>query len=171
MTDPVPFLLTTNLLTLGAAAFWYGWPALKKLPTKDAMTILLLPHTMRFIGLLFAAEGAVQQTLPPEFTVPAVGGDVAAAVLAWIAVLAIRGGWPACYSMAGVAHGVGLVDLIYAVSMGATHAAGTDMGAAIWIPTMLVPMLLVTHGLAFALLFTCKQRHRSAQPETAMATA
>lgn len=171
MTDPVPFLLTTNLMTLGAAAAWYGWPALKKLPAKEAMTILLLPHTMRFIGLLFAAEGAVQQTLPPEFAVPAVGGDVAAAVLAWIALLAIRGGWPARYSLAGVAHGVGLVDLVYAISMGALYGAGTDMGSTIWIPTMLVPILLVTHGLAFALLLTCKQRHRSEQPDPALATA
>ncbi len=171
MFDPAPLLLVTNLLTLGLAAAWYAWPALKKLPMKDAMTLLLLPHTMRFIGLLFQSEGAVQRPLAPEFVEPAALGDVSTALLAWIAVLAVRMGWPRYPSFAAVIHGVGVVDLVYAVSMGVLHNAPADMGATIWIPILIVPMLLVTHVLAIGLLCTCKQHRRAEEKGPAMGVA
>lgn len=49
---------------------------------------------MRFIGLLFMAEGAVKSTLPPEFAIPAAYGDVFAALAAMVALAAVRLGFP-----------------------------------------------------------------------------
>ncbi|QDT68337.1 hypothetical protein MalM25_12590 [Planctomycetes bacterium MalM25] len=172
MNNPVPVLLVTNAMTLACAAAWFVWPALKKLPARDAMTLLLLPHTARFVGLLFLYEGATQNALPPEFAVAAAGGDVVAALLAWLAVIAVRRSWASGYSVAGVAHAFGLADLTYAVSLGTLHDAPADMGATVWIPALIVPLLLVAHAMGLSLLFACKRRRRQAGEKTrAMAAA
>ena len=47
---------------------------------------------------------------------------------------------------------VGTVDLIYAVTRGTLEQAAPVMGAAWYIPTFLVPALLVSHFLVFKLL-------------------
>ncbi len=47
---------------------------------------------------------------------------------------------------------VGTLDLVNAVSMGVMNDAASGMGATFWIPSVIVPALLVTHALMFLLL-------------------
>ena len=48
------------------------------------------------------------------------------------------------------------VDLFYAVLRGLKVGAGENMGAAWYIPTFIVPALLVTHFMVFARLLRAK---------------
>jgi len=47
------------------------------------------PHAFRFIGLSFLVPGVVSSSLPPAFAMPAAYGDLVAAILALISVLAL----------------------------------------------------------------------------------
>ena len=120
----------------------------------DAITALVVPHSVRFIGLSFLVPGVVSPSLPPAFAMPAAYGDLAAAILAMIAALAlsIRTSW--AISIVWVFNVWGTVDLLYAVYQGqiGIGIGPGSLGAAFFIPTLVVPPLLVTHGLIFWLL-------------------
>ena len=90
---------------------------------------------------------------------PAAYGDLVAAILAMIAVLAlsIRAFW--AMSTVWVFNVWGVVDLLYAVYQGqiGIGIGPGSLGAAFFIPTVVVPPLLFTHGLIFWLLL--RPRH------------
>src|SRR5262245_45810877 len=73
----------------------YIVPHLRACSREDAIKVLAAPHMFRFVGLSFLMPGVVSPTLTPAFANPAAYGDLAAAVLAMIAVLglSIRASW------------------------------------------------------------------------------
>src|SRR5262245_27752618 len=81
-------------LAFGVVAALYVWPALRRLPRYEALAILCLPHAFRFMGLSFLFPGVVSPNLPSEFATPAAWGDFVAAVLALLAILALKRSWP-----------------------------------------------------------------------------
>jgi hypothetical protein len=105
----------------------------------------------RFVGLSFLVPGVVSTSLSPDFARPAAYGDLAAALLAIIAVLALstRVSWalPAVW----IFNLWGTIDLLYAIYQGeiGVRVGPGSLGAAFYIPTVLVPPLLVTHALIF----------------------
>ena len=107
------------------------------------------------IGLAFLVPGLVSPDLPIAFARPAAYGDLMTAVLAWLA-LALLPSRLGCV-LVWVFTCCGSADLLYAFYQGNRtglgHAPGL-MGAAYFIPTILVPLLLITHGLVFRLLLT-----------------
>jgi hypothetical protein len=131
------------------------WPALRTLPRARALRPLLVLHGFRFIGLAFLVPGVVSPDVPIAFARPAAYGDLMTAVLAWLA-LALLPSRLGCV-LVWVFNGCGRADLLYAFYQGNRtglgHAPGR-MGAAYFIPTILVPLLLITHGLGFRLLRT-----------------
>jgi hypothetical protein len=146
----------------GIIAAQYLWPVLRTLPRKAALQFLLLVHGFRFIGLAFLVPGVVAPDLPAEFARPAAYGDLIAAVLALIAFagLASRFGiglvW--VFNLWGTAD---LLHAVYEARIGVGINPG-QLGAAFFIPTVVVPMLLVIHILIFQLLM---RRDPAAEPK------
>jgi hypothetical protein len=130
----------------------YLWPALRDLPRARALRPLLLLHGTRFIGLAFLVPGVVSPELSGEFARPAAYGDLIAALLALLALAALE-------SRPGIAlvwlfNIWGTADLLYAFYQGRIGVGFEpgQLGAAYFIPTVVVPLLLVTHGLVFRIL-------------------
>jgi hypothetical protein len=106
-------------------------------------------HSFRFIGLAFLVPGVVSPDLPVGFARPAAYGDLIAAALALLALLGLQSR-PAT-GLVWVFNVWGSVDLLYAFYQGLGFEPG-QLGAAYFIPTVVVPLLLITHGLVFRLL-------------------
>jgi len=115
------------------------------------MQPLILLHSFRFVGLSFLVPGVVSPDLPSAWALPAAYGDIIAAAMALLAlaVLKSRLGIPLVW----VFNLWGSSDLFYAFYKG--NQVGLQpgqLGAAHFIVTVLVPLLLITHGLVFRLL-------------------
>ena len=140
-----------NFVASGIVAKLYLWPRLHGMRREEALQLLVVPHMFRFIGLSFLVPGVVSASLSPDFARPAAYGDLAAALLAIIAVLALstRVSWalPAVW----IFNLWGTIDLLYAIYQGeiGVRVGPGSLGAAFYIPTVLVPPLLVTHALIF----------------------
>ena len=129
-------------------------PRLRILERERALMLLVLPHLFfRFIGLGFLVPGVTSATLPTAFAVPAAFGDLAAGMLAIIALLALarRASWalPAVW----VFNVWGAADLLFAYLQGGRlDVPPGAFGATFFIPTAIAPPMLVTHLLVFRVL-------------------
>jgi hypothetical protein len=133
----------------------YIWPALRSQPRAEALRPLLLLHAFRFVGLAFLVPGVVSPDLPAGFARPAAYGDLTTSVLALLAIATLRG--RPGISLVWLFNIVGTLDLLNAFyqanRLGIGIAPGLQ-GAAYFIPTVLVPLLLVTHVLVFRILLS-----------------
>ena len=149
-------ILTVNLLlstlVFAIAARLYLLPKLPGLDPKAVVLPILLLHAMRHLGLMFLAPGAVFPGIPAQFAYPAAFGDLTAAVLALIALLAVVRGSRLARPLVGLFNLEGTVDLITAITLATVNDAAPHMGPAYWIPAFWVPALLVTHYVVFVLL-------------------
>jgi hypothetical protein len=142
-----------GFLAWGIVARQYIWPALRLRHSTDALRPILLLHSFRFVGLAFLVPGVVSPDLPTAYALPAAYGDLATAVLALLAMAALP-------SQLGIMlvwafNLLGTADLLNALYQGDRTGVGLApglQGAAYFIPTVLVPLLLITHGLVFRLL-------------------
>ncbi len=148
------FLL--SLIVYVLIAKWYVAPWLAGKPVEQALVPLIFPPAFRHMGLLFLVPGVVAEPLPPEFADPAAYGDLASGLLAILALVALRGRWGAALPLVWLFNVVGTVDLLHAVFRGLSVGAQENMGAAWYIPTFIVPALLVTHFMVFARLLRAK---------------
>jgi hypothetical protein len=86
-------ILTVNLLfstlVFFIAAKIYLLPNLHKLEARTVLIPILLLHSLRHLGLMFLAPGAIYPGMPAQFATPAAFGDLLAAILALIALAAI----------------------------------------------------------------------------------
>jgi hypothetical protein len=139
----------------------YLWPTLARWSHEDALVALMVPHTTRFIGLAFLVPGVAAPSLPRAFAVPAAYGDLIAAILAMLAIWAVRIRLPGALSLVWLFNLWGAADLLFAFYQGriGTQMDPALLGAAFFIPTVPVPPLMVIHGLIFWLLL---RRPRSA---------
>ena len=141
------FLL--SLVVWGVIAKWSLTPWLEKLSPYEALFWLSLPHAFRHIGMVFLVPGVVAQPLPDAFANPAAYGDLVTGVLALLALIALQTGWAGALALVWLVNIVGTVDLLNALR----HVnVAPYFGAAWYIPTFLVPALLVTHFLIFVRL-------------------
>lgn len=147
-----------SLVSSTVIAALYVWPRLRIMNREQGLTLLIVPHMfLRFIGLSFLVPGVVDASLPAAFAVPAAYGDFVAGIAAIIAILALakRASWaiPAVW----IFNVWGAADLLFAIYQG-PHAQIDPgaLGAAFYIPTAIVPPLLVTHFLIFRLLLRRK---------------
>jgi hypothetical protein len=141
-----------SFLTWGIVTKRYIWPKLRVLPRADALRPIFILHSFRFIGLAFLVPGVVSPELPAAFAQADAYGDLGAAVLALLS-LASLGSGVAGTAVAWIFNLWGTVDLLDAFYQG--NAAGLipgQLGAMYFVPTLVVPLLLITHMLAFRLL-------------------
>jgi hypothetical protein len=130
----------------------YIWPALRAKSGPERFRAILLLHSSRFIGLAFLVPGVVAPDLPAAFARPAAYGDLIASVLA-LATLAVLH-TPMSPIMLWLFNLWGTADLLYAYYQGAIGARliPGQLGATYFLPTAVVPLLLITHGLVFRML-------------------
>jgi len=139
------------LTAWGTVTARYIWPQLRLRQRTAALQPVLVLHGFRFLGLSFLVPGVVSPWLPAAFARDAAYGDLIAAVLALLALVSLRG--PAGIALTWVFNLWGLADLLNAFYQ-AGHAGlqPGQLGAAYYIPTLIVPFLLITHGLVFRIL-------------------
>ena len=134
-------------------AKWYLLPWLQAVSQEEGLTPLLLLHSFRFIGLTFLVSGVVDPGLAPAFAQPAAYGDLLTAFLAMATLAAIRLKSRLTLPLLWVFNVVGTLDLFTAFFQGNRNVADIgQLGAAFFIPTLIVPALLVTHFVIFRCL-------------------
>ena len=146
----------------------YIWPELQVRSRSEALRPLLVLHGFRFIGLSFLVPGVVSPDLPIAFARDAAYGDMVAAVLALLALTALR--TRLGIALVWVFNIWGSLDLLNAFyqANGGGLSAG-QLGATYFIPTTIVPLLLITHGLVFRILLLPAERSpRRENPHLAM---
>ena len=137
------------LLCFGA----YIWPRLKSMDRVEAQRAIATVHSFRFFGLVFILPGVVGN-VPADFATFAAYGDFATGLLAMLALLTVR--IRSLFWLFVVAFNlVGTVDLIvdyYRATVLGLPALAGELGATYAIPIIYVPILMITHVVAFYLL-------------------
>jgi hypothetical protein len=112
---------------------------------------LLVLHSFRFLGLAFLVPGVVSPDLPSAFSHAAAYGDLVAALLALLALTSLPSA--SGVVLAWIFNLWGAADLFNAFYQ-ANHAGviAGQFGATYFIPTLIVPLLFITHGLGFRIL-------------------
>jgi hypothetical protein len=148
-----------SFIASGVAANLFVWPRLRIMGRRDALLPLVAPHMfLRFIGLSFLVPGVVSPSLSAAFTRPAGYGDFVAGILAIAATVALAKHASWAIVLVWVFNVWGAGDLLNAIYQGNILAKidPATLGAAFYIPTAIVPPLLVTHALIFWLLLRPK---------------
>ena len=159
MSSPALFGISVaiSFVAWGAVAWHYIWPALKERPSAEGLKPILLLHGFRYLGLALVVPGVVSPELPGAFARPAAYGDLTTAILALLALAAL--GTRTGTVLTWIFNTVGTADLLFAFYQGSrTSLPDTQglLGAAYFILTAFVPLLLITHGLAFRILLRTK---------------
>ena len=154
--------IATSFIAWGIVTARYLWPTLRLRQRADALRPLLALHSFRFMGLAFLVPGVVSPDLPSAFAHSAAYGDIIAAALALLSLLLLPS--RAGIVIAWIFNLWGSADLLNAFYQ-ANHAGllAGQLGATYFIPTLVVPLLLITHGLAFRILL--RNRKESAMRE------
>jgi uncharacterized membrane protein len=144
-----------SLIAWGIVVRAFIWPELRRRPLAAALRPLLMLHSFRFGGLVFLVPGVVSPELPSAFATAAAYGDLVATVLALLALALLPGRLG--IAVVWLFNIWGTADLLNAFYQGNNSGlqAG-QLGAAYFIPTVFVPLLLITHGLIFRLLWQGK---------------
>jgi hypothetical protein len=163
MTTTAVFALeiASSFLIIGLAAWWYAWPRLTAMRSADALSLLLFIHCFRTIGvsLLVPAAGI---DIPVRAAQEIGYGDLAAALLALISIVALRYRPALSRPIIWVFSIVGMLDLANAQYVGVLfNLLQHTLGPGWYIVTYFVPLLWVTHVLIVLLLV--KQRRGQAR--------
>ena len=137
------------LLSLG-----YLMPRLEAMDRIEAQRAIALLHSFRFFGLVFLVPGVVGPNLPAGFATFAAYGDFATGVLAMLALLTARIR-PLFWLLVVAFNLIGAADIVidyYRGSQLGLPALAGELGATYAIPIIYVPLLMITHVLAFYLL-------------------
>jgi hypothetical protein len=132
----------------------YIMPRLKSMDPVAAQRAIATLHSFRFFGLVFILPGFIGPNLPLSFAAFAAYWDLATGVLAMLALLTVR--MRSLFWLFVVAFNlVGATDIVFdyyhAIRDGVPAIAG-QFGAAYFVPIIYVPLLMITHVVAFYLL-------------------
>jgi hypothetical protein len=140
-----------SFVATGIVIKLYVWPRLRVMGREDALIALAVPHSFRFVGLSFLVPGVVSPSLPSAFAVPVAYGDLVAAILAVVAIWALSARIFLAIAIAWLLNVWGTADLLAAIYQGqiGVRIGPGSLGAAFFIPTVVVPPLLIAHALMF----------------------
>ena len=153
-----------SLIAWSIVAARYIWPKLRHRDRAEALRPLLILHSFRFMGLAFLVPGVVSPELPSSFAHAAAYGDLVAAILALLALISLPSA--AGVAIAWIFNLWGAADLFNAFYQ-ANHAGlmAGQLGDGYFLPTFIVPLLLITHVLAFRILLQPQREKVSAIQE------
>jgi hypothetical protein len=140
---------TLSLVLYALMAFWYVAPRLSSVPREVALVPLLWVHAFRVVGGTILAPGAVDPGVPMEFRTMIGYGDLATAVLALVALIALRVRLRGAIALVWLCLGVGLLDTVNAIIQSTrygvfNYALGVNwVIVAIYVPALLVSSVLI----------------------------
>jgi hypothetical protein len=132
----------------------YVWPRLAAMDRLEAHRAIATLHSFRFFGLVFILPGVVGPNLPASFATFAAYGDFATGLLAMLALVTVRIR-PLFWLFVVAFNVVGATDIIvdyYHATMADLPALAGELGSTYVIPIIYVPVLMITHVVAFYLL-------------------
>ena len=154
-----PSVIFNLHLVLGYAAWLlctsaYILPKLRSMTPVDAQRAIATLHSFRFFGLVFILPGVTGYHLPQEFVQFAAYGDFVTGMLAILALLTVRirslflplviG-----FNLAGAIDII--VDYYHGVKLSIPAVSG-ELGSTYGIVIIYVPLLMITHVIAFYLM-------------------
>src|SRR2546430_8423736 len=166
-----PTIIFSLQLVLGYVAWLlcfgvYIRPSLRAMGQVAAHRAIATLNSCRFFGLVFILPGVVGPHLPASFATFAAYGDFATGVLAMLALLTVRIR-PLFWSFVVAFNIVGIVDILldyyHAIQANIPAQAG-QLGAGYLIPVIYVPLLMITHVVAFYFLLRPKPRSKITAP-------
>ena len=141
---------TFSLAAYAVIAWWYGAPRLSRLSREAALVPLVWIHTFRIVGGTILAPGAVDAGVPMEFRTMIGYGDMTTAVLALLALIALRSRVSGAVALVWLFLAVGLLDTVNAIIQSMRFNVFTyGLGVNWVIVTAYVPALLVSSVLIF----------------------
>ena len=152
MNALLAFLLSVgvSLLSFTLIMVWYIVPRLSKQPRVQALLPLVLLHTFRSAGLVVLLPQVMGGAVPPVFAVPAAYGDLFTAGLALLAAFMLRLRPGLALPFVWLFNLVGITDLLFAMYQGVVIGLPFfHLGVYWYIPTLYVPLLLVSHVTVF----------------------
>ena len=148
MIEPIVLFgiqFTLTLLAYSLLARWYVVPRLAGLPVELALVPLLWVHAFRIVGGTILAPGAVGPGVPTAFREMIGYGDMATAILAMLALIALRTGFSRAIALVWLCVTVGMFDTVNAIIQSIRYDVFTYTLGVNWvIVTMYVPALLVS---------------------------
>lgn len=153
-----PSLIFNLHLVLGYVAWLlctraYIFPKLRGMDLVDAQRLIAALHSFRFFGLVFVLPGVVGHNLPQGFGPFAAYGDFVTGLLAMGALVTVRGRslfwlFVVTFNLAGAIDI--LVDYYHGARL-ALPAVSGELGSTYAIVIIYVPLLMITHVIAFFL--------------------
>src|SRR5438445_12101009 len=141
---------TLSLLAYLFIAFWYVAPRLSRLPREVALVPLLWVHAFRVVGGTILAPGAVGPGVPTEFRTMIGYGDLITALLALVALTALRVRFQGAIALVWLCVVVGMLDTVNAIIQSMRfNVFAYALGVNWVIVTIYVPALLVSSLLIF----------------------
>jgi hypothetical protein len=140
-------------------ARYYIWPKLMRMPAFDSMKVLVATHMFRHLGLVFfVIPQIVSNTVPEKWSSQVAYGDLLTTVLAIISFVLLEKKSKSSVVFVWLFSIVGLVDLLSAYVTGfAGQAWNFDIGSAWYIPTFIVPALIIIHIMVIMILIKSRK--------------
>ena len=163
-----PEIIFSLQLVLGYVAWLlcfgvYIMPRLKAMDRVVAHRAIATLNSFRIFGLVFILPGVVGPNLPASFATFAAYGDLATGVLAMLALITVKIR-PLFWLFVVAFNIVGTVDILvdyyHAIQVGLPALAG-QLGAGYVIPVIYVPLLMISHVVAFYFLLRPKPRSKA----------
>jgi hypothetical protein len=126
-------------------------PKLRDLDADDALAICIAPQLFRVLGVGLLVPN-LAPGLPHEFALPTAIGDSLTAVLALVAVVALKQRWGVARKVAWACNVVGAADLAIALPHAAAIGAAQYLHTQWYVPVLVVPLMVVSHVAAFRIL-------------------
>ena len=155
--------LALSLFVYALIAKWYVSPWLSNKPMNAALMFLIFPHALRHVGLAFLVPGLVEESLPESFANAAAYGDFVTGLLAILALFLLRAELRSAIPLVWLFNIFGTADLLNALR---NAEAVPYLGVAWFIPTFVVPLLLVTHFMIFAQLIGQKHQVKNSPAQS-----
>lgn len=151
MLEPIVLFgiqFTLSLIAYALIAIWYVAPRLSVLPRESALAPLLWVHAFRVVGGTILAPGAVDPGVPAAFREMVGYGDLATALLAIVALVALRARVGGAIALVWLCVVVGMLDTVNAVIQSLHYSVFTYSLGVNWvIVAIYVPALLVSSAL------------------------
>jgi len=109
-------------------------------------------HTLRYVGLVFLAPAATSPALAESFAVPAGLGTAIAGILALVSIALLRARSRLAIPLIWIFSVEGIADFANAFLQARSAGVVTQLGAAYYVPIVIVPAALVTHVMILGLL-------------------
>lgn len=157
--NPLPlfaFQLVWFLAAWSAIAALFVYPKLRELPEEDALAFCTVPQLFRVLGVGLLVP-ALSPGLPHEFAIPTAIGDSLTSMLALVAVIALRKRLSFARKAAWACNIVGAADLAIALPHAAAIGAADHLAAQWYVPTLGVPLMIVSHAMAFRILIATRR--------------